>query len=54
MNGSYTVMLVARPARRSLGTALIDGTLVVVPVLWALVDLVATAVVRGAVRSPAI
>jgi hypothetical protein len=47
-------MLVARPARRSLRVAIVDGTLVVVPFLWAFVDLVVSHIVRGAVRSPAI
>ena len=53
MTGSYTAMLVARPMRRSPGTVVVDGTLVVVPVLWALVDLVASLVARGVGRMPA-
>ena len=52
MTASYTAMLVARPMRRSPGTMLVDGTLVLVPVFWALVDLVASVVARGVGRMP--
>jgi hypothetical protein len=53
MTGSYTAMLVARPARRSPGILVVDGTLVVMPMLWAVVDLLLSVVARGVGRTPA-
>ena len=47
MDGSYTAMLVTRPPQRSLPLAVVDGTLVVMPLFWGLVDLVASAAVRA-------